>query len=400
MNVLHNSFIMKCRFLLQMCFLLFLPADYILLSAQIVIPFARGVEEKKEIPLSRIASGVKYIPLETTEDNLLDGNAIHLEVDLVGKYLFVCDGHHIYQFTPEGKYIRKIGKRGQGPGEFRKHILAVVYDEAKEHIIATDYLGGKAIVFSFEGKYLYDFKIKGKVLAFLPPDLLYGYTEFYVFSKNRTGTDLIMMNDQGKRLKEFRFNYKEGKRYPPIFEDGLFYSYQGFEYYKNPFETQIFRIEGKKKIPAYELDLGTYAKYEKEDPLKVVLDKEKGVGSVLPTEAGKKRFTFSSLFETDLYLYIRYYQEQEWRLGLYDKRTGQVARVYSEKMKGNGFVDDLEGGVPFMPVRGNEKVLVNMVPAEELLEKIQPSQAKGSLKKAMEGLLVDDNPVLQVITLK
>lgn len=378
----------------------FLPAVCSSLQAQTVIPFARGVTDKKEIKLSEVASEIRYITLETTEDNLLDRDAVHLLVDFAGKYLFVCDGHHIYQFTPEGKYIRKIGKRGQGPGEFRKHILAVVYDEAKEHIIATDYLGGKAIVFSFEGKYLYDFKIKGKILAFLPPDGIYGYCGNYVFSKERTGVDLIMMNDQGKRLKEFRFNYKEGKRYPPIFEDGLFYNYQGFVYYKNPFETQLFRIEGKKKMLAYELDLGTYAKYEKEDPQKVVLDKEKGVGSVLPTEAGKKRFTFSSLFETDSHLYIRYYQEQEWRLGLYDKRSGQVVRVHSGKMKGDGFVDDLEGGLPFMPVRGNGKTLINMIPAEHLLEKVQPSQARGSLKKAMENLLVDDNPVIQVITLK
>lgn len=391
---------MKHRCLLHICFLLLLSADCIFLTAQVTIPFAEGVADEKEVKLSTIASDVKYIPLETTEDNLLDWEAASPMIDLVGKYLFVCDGHHIYQFTPEGKYIRKIGKKGQGPGEFRKHILAVVYDEAKEHIIATDFLGRKAIVFSFEGKYLYDFEIKGKVLAFLPPAGLYGYTGNYVYSKERTGVDLIMMNDEGKKKKEFRFNYVKGKRYPFIFDDGVFYTYRGNVYYKNPFENQIFRIEDRKKVLAYELDLGTYAKYEKDDPQRVVLNKEKGVGSVLPTDAGKKRFTFRSLFETDSYVYIRYYQEQEWRLGLYDKRTGQVVRVHSGKMKGDGFVDDLEGGIPFMPVRGNEKVLINMISAEELLEKVQPSQARGSLKKAMENLLEDDNPVLMITYLK
>ena len=391
---------MRHCFLLHISLILFLLVNCLLSQAQTIIPFAKGVETKQEIPLSRIAASVKYIPLETTPDNLLDQGAAHLKVAFAGKYLFVCDGHHIYQFTPEGKYIRKIGKRGQGPGEFQKHILAVVYDEAKEHIIATDYLGGKAIVFSFEGKYLYDFKIKGQILAFLPPDGLYEYTGNYVFSKDRTGVDLIMMNDEGKKLKEFRFNYVEGKRYPSIFEDGLFYNYQGNVYYKNPFENQIFRIEGKKKVPAYELDLGTYAKYEKEDPSKIALDKKNGVGGVLPTEAGKKRFTFTNLFETDSYLYIRFYQQEEWRLGLYDKQAGKVLRVCSSKMGKDGFVDDLEGGTPFMPVRGNEKILINMIPAEYLLEKVNPSQAKGSLKKAMENLLEDDNPVLQVVTLK
>lgn len=391
---------MKRNVFLHIALLFLLPVTCSLLRAQTTIPFAKGVEEKKEIKLSTIASHIKYIPLETTDDNLLNLEDCDLMVDFAGKYLFVCDGHHIYQFTPEGKYIRKIGKRGQGPGEYRKHILAVVYDETKEHIIVTDFLGRKAIVFSFEGKYLYDFDIKGKIYAFLPPAGLYGYTGNYVFSKERTGVDLIMMNDEGKKKKEFRFNYLKGKRYPFIFDDGLFYTYRGNVYYKNPFENQIFRIEDRKKVLAYELDLGTHAKYEKEDPQKVVVDKEKGVGSVLLTDAGKKRFTFRSLFETDSYVYIRYYQEQEGRLGLYDKRTGQVVRVRSGKMKEDGFVDDLEGGVPFMPARGNEKVMINKISAERLLEKASSSQARGSLKKAMENLLEDDNPVLQVITLK
>lgn len=36
------------------------------LQAQVVIPFAEGVKAKKEVPLSTVASSVKYIPLETS----------------------------------------------------------------------------------------------------------------------------------------------------------------------------------------------------------------------------------------------------------------------------------------------------------------------------------------------
>lgn len=372
------------------------------LQAQVVIPFAEGVKAKKEIPLSTVASSVKYIPLETTPDNLLNGRAIHLDVVFAGKYLFVCDGFHIYQFTPEGKYIRKIGQRGQGPGDFYKHILDVVYDEAKEHIIATDYIAGRAIVFSFKGDYLYNFKIhgNGKIKTFLKPDLLYGFTDSYLYSKDRTGIDLFLMNDQGKMLKKFRFNYIEGKRYPRIIADGLFYTYQDRVYYKNPFENRIFRIEEKKKIPAYDLDLGEYTKYEKDDPQKIVMDKEKGIGTVLATEAGKKRFFFMNLFETDAHLYVRYYQGEMLYLGVYDKQAKEVYSPYSPKMKEAGFVDDLEGGLPFMPIQGKGKVLINMISADKLLEKVQSAEAKGSLREVIDNLVEDDNPILQVVHLK
>lgn len=388
----------------KICLFFFLLVSSISIGAQKVIPFAKGVATTKEMKLSEIASKVQYISLETTPECLLTGKAHHLKVSFAGKYLFVCDGEHIYQFTPEGKYIRTIGQRGQGPGEFRNHILAVVYDEAKECILATDYLGGKVIVFSFEGKFLYDFKIRGmsRITAFQKPDLLYGTTSEYLVSENRTGCDMFILNDKGKTVKNFRFKYVEGKRYPRIlfYDDVLFYTYRGEIYSKNFFENQIFRIKDKKETPVYELDMGEFSKYEKEDHDKLVLDKKKGIGGAVPTEAGKKRFIFSEFFETDRNLFIRYWQDDVSYLGVYDKQTQKVVRIHTSGMKADGFTDDIEGGMPFVPIRGNEKVMINMLPAETLLERIKPSEAKGSLKKVMTNLLEDDNPVLQVVTLK
>lgn len=379
--------------------LLFCLTFYSPAVAQKKIAFAEGVANRKEVKLSTIASGVKYIPLETTLESLLVGKAVHLNVAFAGEFLFVCDGNHIYQFTPEGKYIRKIGQRGQGPGEFQKHILDVVYDEAGKRIFATDYLGGEGIVFSFEGKYLYDFKLKGRFKMF-HQGCLYGYTDNFLLSKDRTGTDLLLSDDRGKQIKEFRFNYKSDKRYPQlIFDQGSFYQYSGMVYYKNPLEEIIYGIKGKKKTPAYLLDFAQYEKYEEEESTRLVLDKKNQVGKAVQTEAGRKRFNLKQIYETDAYLFLPYYQEEEYRLGIYDKLQNQVFRVHASVMKENGFVDDLEGGIPFMPVQGNGKVLINIIPAEELLEKVKTSQAKGSLKKVMANLLEDDNPVLQVITL-
>lgn len=122
--------------------------------AQKKIAFAEGVDEQKEIKLSEVASGVKYIPLETTAESLLDKDI--LNVTFAGDYLFVCDFVNLFQFTPEGKFIRKIGKAGEGPGEYAKSILAVTYDEDAKQIFISDFRKGKVLVYSFEGKYLYD----------------------------------------------------------------------------------------------------------------------------------------------------------------------------------------------------------------------------------------------------
>lgn len=63
--------------------------------AQKTIPFAKGVETKKEIKLSEVASGVKYIPLETTDESLLDKDI--LDITFAGGYLFVCDYKKVLQ---------------------------------------------------------------------------------------------------------------------------------------------------------------------------------------------------------------------------------------------------------------------------------------------------------------
>ena len=71
---------MEHHCLLHICFLLLLSADCIFLTAQVTIPFAEG-------------------------------------------HLFVCDYNKLLQFTPEGKFVRQIGKAGQGPGEYNQSIV-------------------------------------------------------------------------------------------------------------------------------------------------------------------------------------------------------------------------------------------------------------------------------------
>lgn len=123
-------------------------------AAQKIINFADGVNDKKEIKLSEVASDVRYIPLETTAESLLDKDI--LDVTFAGDYLFVCDYINLFQFTPEGKFIRKIGKVGEGPGEYTQSIMAVTYDEDAKQIFISDFRKGKVLVYSFEGKYLYN----------------------------------------------------------------------------------------------------------------------------------------------------------------------------------------------------------------------------------------------------
>lgn len=375
-------------------------AFYMPLMAQKNIAFADGVNKQKEIKLSEVASGVKYIPLETTAESLL-GKDI-MDVTFAGDYLFVCDYINLFQFTPEGKFVRKIGKAGEGPGEYTQSVMAVVYDEDTQQIFMSDFRKGKVLVYSFDGKYLYDIDTqRGSMTTYRDKaGNLFGVTNEYLYTRDKRGKELFVYNTKGKELYSFHFRPEQGVRYPGIiFTYGILYDHQGKTYYKNPLETTIFRLEGKKRIPEYKLDLSQYEKLSGEDDAVIVVDKKTNTGTNLPNKAADKKFNFFNILETNHGMGIEYAQENERRFAWYDKEKGALCRVRSPKAQWDGFTDDMEGGCTIFPRFISKNKMIAVASAAILLEKVKPAEAKGSLKGLLPDLMEDDNQVLVVAQL-
>ena len=99
-------------------------------------------------------------------------------------------------------------------------------------------------------------------------------------------------------MYSYHFRPEQGVRYPGIiFSYGILYDYQENTYYKNPLETTIFRLEGKKRIPTYKLDLSQYEKLSGEDDAIIAIDKKTNTGTNLPNKAAEKKFSFFNVFE-------------------------------------------------------------------------------------------------------
>ena len=370
-------------------------------DAQKKILFAQGIRVKKEIKISEVASEIKYIPLETTADCLLKAEI--LDVEFVGGYLFVSDYFNLYQFTPEGKFIRKIGKAGQGPGEYTESMLGVNYDEAKKEIFMSDPRQRKIHVYSFDGHFLRDIKVAdGEFIQFRDTlGQFYMISNSFLYDKEKRGKELLVLDEKGKELYNFRFRPIKGERYPGLsLSLSVIYPYKNNCYYKNALETTVYRLEGKKRIPVYEFDLSDLKKLMGEDDGKLMFDKDKNVGTNLPNKAAEKKIYFNNLFETDHYLGILFAQENERRFAWYEKSDGTLCRVRASVATMDGFTDDLSGGIPVFPQFLKRGKMISAVPAAVLLEKVKPSHSKGSLRKVMDNLLEDDNPVVQVVDLK
>lgn len=89
---------------------------------------------ENEIKLSEIAYEISYIPL----DNIYPLGPIHNNfIFLENSIYFTVSYTGILEFSRNGKFIRKIGNIGRGPGEYSSYIHFGV-DEEKGLIYVLD----------------------------------------------------------------------------------------------------------------------------------------------------------------------------------------------------------------------------------------------------------------------
>lgn len=102
-----------------------------------------------KIPFSDFADSIRFIKLETTKECLITDirSLIFHKNELI-----VCDNRNneIYFFNRAGKYLRKISKKGSGPGEYLS-ISICLFDQEKEIFTIFDQIQRKVFKLNFQG---------------------------------------------------------------------------------------------------------------------------------------------------------------------------------------------------------------------------------------------------------
>ncbi|SEG04122.1 6-bladed beta-propeller protein [Parabacteroides chinchillae] len=108
-------------------------------SAQEIIS-VNPYEAEKSVNLSEFVDSVKCIRLQTDSDDFMGRIR---EIVIREQYIYAIDitQQMIFLFDKTGKFVTKLNKRGEGPGEYR-FIGPVFIDENEEYIELIDY-GGK-----------------------------------------------------------------------------------------------------------------------------------------------------------------------------------------------------------------------------------------------------------------
>lgn len=355
-------------------------------SAQkpVVINLAKAISESpKEIMLNELASDIRYVPLETTDDCLMN-NEFYI-MQYTGEDIITSG---IFHFDKNGKFLNKIGSKGQGPEEYLQGLFA--FGDWKNKLLYVQNWT-TLTCYGFDGTFVRSVPTPqlnmGAAGLFDENHILYSNDIYYADKANPI--QLYMVDSQnGKTVSKWRGHLEENKKYGMILTSRDFmYNYDNSLFYKPALENVIFKILlPKKRQLVYKFDCSGK-------------DIDVSADEVDP----KKRFQFLSVYwakETAQYLFVNYGMKNISRLGIYDKEKKTFTNVTIK--------DNLAGGYDIHPAwTSDDNHLLMVYYAGGLLQDKEKRYSTGLLlerKKELDELLKnikeDDNPVVILVTLK
>lgn len=363
----------------------------------VTIGFEKGIETEREVLLSEIADSVRFIPLETSDKSLIRGinEANILKTD---KYFFVPWVETLFQYTTDGKFVRKIGSKGSGPGEFN-WIAQIDIDEEKG-LVFMQTTSLRINVYDMEsGKFLRSMKcpdIESGDFAMLND------TTSVTFVRNTNGkrkTRLYIANAKGDTLNTFSRSdlFELNSQYSWMMSsptDRYMFHYKDMVCCKDYYNDTLFTVTKDLLEPRYIFEMGKYSL-----PIESRFEYLNGDGKRFQELAAP--YLRYQAIETESYLFMPYTnwageEARKRRLAMFDKKTRECYKVF-----GDGFIkNDLGSELPIRPVAAlDSKTLLAVWEMQNIYKEAEKNPAILELEQ-LKGIDEDDNPVLMLVYLK
>jgi hypothetical protein len=355
--------------------------------------------EKSELKISEIAESIEYLPLASDSvlaplSQVVYANECYYVKDHKSKFL---------RFDKNGSLKNQIGRRGNGPGEYRYASNFVVHPDRNIYISGGK--EGKIMVFSPEGKFLRTFDFSQKYVSsfeiFNDKFLL-----FYGPGSEHIPENMEIVDSNGTVHKTFKNQYKfeRGRAVLSFNGECLMYLLKGKLHFKEIFSDTLFYFEKEERIPKIILNSGDN-RFSPEARTKAIEEASAGLGV-----SGKSIFESviqNNLFESSRYLFYSYGFNKKGRIFILDKKSGKQIEIDREV----GIRNDLDGGPNItLKINKDDNTVFAWVNAFELKVHVTSdafknstpkySEKKKELEKLANSLDENDNPVLMLVKLK
>lgn len=285
------------------------------------------------ILLSSFVNSIIPIPLETKEDNLMGFVSSLQTTDL---YIFVSDNsasNGLFMFAKDGTFIKKIGRFGQGPGEYLA-IHDFTIDEVCHWVYVLDYEANKVLVYDFlTGNFIRDISVRHEQYMYdyiqLADSMLWGNVNQYTLQQKGEmlqTLDLESGKVQNKYLDLETHNL--GWRKSFYREGGFFFNrVNGEPKYCNYFMDTIMVIRQHTIVPYAVVKSKDWIKWEdKVEDNSPILDMKNDL--LLQAEKKNVAFNIQNYAETERYIYFTYKKQGKDMYVIYDKRMDKLRQTY------------------------------------------------------------------------
>jgi hypothetical protein len=348
------------------------------------IDFELCLKSEQPMLLSSLADTIEYIELKTSWKTVITGIR---KVIPYKEFLFIRARGCIYKFLRNGQFVRQIGARGQGPGEYTI-ATDIVIDEKKNEIIVA---GSNSLLFyDMDGTYLRSriidisqFVISDSVIwSCLSANT---YTKdianaFTIYGDTVSG---IPNPDYNKKDLNGGLYYMVGANITTAFYEHNNTSFlQGYED-----NDTIWKLSGAGYEPHAYLDMGRYKL-----PFEYTTQYDLGAFQ----HYANRYWGIPVMDEDKQYFYImaKNRNAAEYHYLIYDKDKRMGFIVKDEK--GLGITDDILGGPNVCPYMVTDEYYIDVIEGHELLEQMETGKyiPSASFKKQLSTINEDTNQLI------
>jgi hypothetical protein len=353
---------------------------------------------EKKINLSEIAEEITYIPLN---NDILFGSIV--SVELTESLILIAPAQEIISvYDYNGNFIRRIGERGRGPGEYT-YSNQFTLDRNKEIVYVLDGIKHTLLKYSFKGDFIETVELKVDSIK-IHSEIVFSNDILVLFEGINQGEgkyDWIVLDTLGNILFE-KFNAIEKFPSYHFCSGNKQEAFNNTFYYWNQINDTIFKISNEKHEPAFIFAQGNF-RFPKQKIKEIYTE----------------YFFPRIIFFTKDYLFFAYIYQYQNHTGIYVKSENQFYDVNKSEdwdlWRGPGIINDFDSGMPLIPLsyycdkKDNEYLIGEVNPfqlkayvASDIFKNSTPKspEKKKELEQLANSLNENDNPVLMLVKLK
>jgi hypothetical protein len=342
----------------------------------------KSISNIKSIPLSTLGKNLKYVPLETDTACLIQSitNAF-----LTDSFIFISDYNRLLKFDINGKYLKQIGSKGRGPGEYPSLGNFIIDNNNREIYVLSARI---ILIYDFDGNFKRDFKIEFPGRQFILNEN--NELIFHPFNIPTPTTNAVYswyIIDKMGKIQTKIANTLVRINKALIVPVSPLYMYNGNPYFMEFGVDTLYKYDNHVKKPYAIFQLGNLKL-----PPDPTMSEVQGING---------KIWVSDIRETKKMLFVNLW----WNLSdsisncVFDKSSSSFSIL-----KENGFVNDIDGGLTFWPKKIiNDNLMLDYADAFNLIKyskkkskndnKAETSQLDGIVKQLNET----SNPVLIIL---